>query len=100
MSEILTRADVERIAALARLELSADEVALFAEQLTRILGYADQIQQVDTSHVAAASITTPVDTVWRDDDPAGSLPRDLLLSQAPAADTGAGLFKVPRVLGS
>ena len=73
---------------------------MFAEQLTKILGYADQIQQVDTSNVPAASVTTPAATVFRDDQPAGSLSRDLLLSEAPAADAAAGLFKVPRVLGS
>jgi aspartyl-tRNA(Asn)/glutamyl-tRNA(Gln) amidotransferase subunit C len=100
MAEILTRADVERIAALARLELTAEEVALFAEQLTAILGYADQVQQVDTSGVPAASVTTPETTVFRDDVPVPSLDRDLALSQAPAADHSAGLFKVPRVLGS
>jgi aspartyl-tRNA(Asn)/glutamyl-tRNA(Gln) amidotransferase subunit C len=100
MAEILTRADVERIAALARLELTAEEVSLFAEQLTAILGYADQIQQVDTSNVPPASVTTPARTVFREDEPVPSLPRDLVLSQAPAADAAAGLFKVPRVLGS
>ena len=100
MAEILTRADVERIAALARLELTAEEVALFAEQLTAILGYADQVQQVDTSGVTAASVTTPEVTVFRDDLHVPSLDRDVALSQAPAADRGAGLFKVPRVLGS
>jgi aspartyl-tRNA(Asn)/glutamyl-tRNA(Gln) amidotransferase subunit C len=99
MAEILTRADVERIAALARLELTAEEVALFAEQLTAILGYADQVQQVDTSGVPAASVTPDV-TVFRDDLSVPSLARDVALSQAPAADRGAGLFKVPRVLGS
>src|SRR5262245_31010843 len=93
MAEILTRADVERIAALARLELTPEEVALFAEQLTAILGYADQIQQVDTSLVPSASVTTPGTTVFRDDLPADCLPRDLVLSEAPAADTAAGLFK-------
>jgi len=100
MAEILTRADVERIAALARLELTAEETALFAEQLTAILGYADQVQQVDTSGVTAASVTTPEVTVFRDDLHVPSLDRDVALSQAPAADRGAGLFKVPRVLGS
>ena len=45
-------------------------------------------------------MTTPSETVFRDDQPAGSLPRDLLLGEAPAADPAAGLFKVPRVLGS
>src|SRR4051812_31338817 len=100
MSEILTRADVERIAALARLELTDDEATLFAAQLTAILGYADQIQRVDTASVAAAALAPPAATVLRDDEPVPSLPRDLLFGQAPAAGIAPGLFKVPRVLGS
>jgi aspartyl-tRNA(Asn)/glutamyl-tRNA(Gln) amidotransferase subunit C len=100
MADILTRADVERIAALARLELTPDEVTLFAGQLTAILGYADQVQRVDTSGVPSSGVTTPEATVFRDDRPAPSLDRGLVLSQAPAADRPAGLFKVPRVLGS
>ena len=98
MSDILTRADVERIATLARLELTGDEAARFAEQLTAILAYAEQVQQVDTSGVDAAAAATAVTA--RDDTPAPSLDRDLVLGQAPAADRTAGLFKVPRVLGS
>jgi aspartyl-tRNA(Asn)/glutamyl-tRNA(Gln) amidotransferase subunit C len=100
MAQTLTRADVERIATLARLELTPDEVTLFAGQLTAILAYADQVQQVDTSGIpmapAAAAGTTPA----REDTPEPSLDRDTILSQAPAADRAAGLFKVPRVLGS
>ena len=99
MADILTRADVERIATLARLELTGDEVTRFAEQLTAILAYADQVQQVDTSGVEPR-ITTAESTRWRDDELAPALPRDLLLDEAPAADRSAGLFKVPRVLGS
>jgi len=116
MAETLTRADVERIAALARLELTSDEVTLFAGQLTAILAYADQVQQVDTSGtgpapavaalstVASAKVdglpTVALAEVGRDDVPAASIDRDLVLSQAPAADRAAGIFKVPRVLGS
>lgn len=98
MSDILTSTDVERIATLARLELTPDETARFAEQLTAILAYADQIQQVDTSAVAPP--VTGTATTSRDDVPAPSLDRDVVLSQAPAGDRAAGLFKVPRVLGS
>ena len=98
MSDILTPADVERIATLARLELTADELARFAEQLSAILAYADQVQQVDTSGVAPPVTTIAATT--RDDVPAPPLDRDVVLSQAPAADRSAGLFKVPRVLGS
>lgn len=100
MAETLTRADVERIATLARLELTPDEVTLFAGQLTAILAYADQVQQVDTSGIQVAPAATAGDTAARDDAPAPSLDRDLVLGQAPAAESSAGLFKVPRVLGS
>ena len=47
----LTRADVRRIAALARLELTEPELDLFARQLTSILEYADSLQSVDTAGV-------------------------------------------------
>jgi aspartyl-tRNA(Asn)/glutamyl-tRNA(Gln) amidotransferase subunit C len=105
MADTLTRTDVERIAALARLELTDDEVTLFAGQLSAILAYADQIRQVDTAGIdvavappASPDTTTPA--AGRDDVPVPSLDRDVVLSQAPAADRAAGLFKVPRVIGS
>lgn len=100
MAETLTRADIERIATLARLELTPDEVALFAEQLTAILAYADQVQRVDTSAVAAPAAAAPDAAGLRDDEPQPSIDRGVVLSQAPAADRAAGLFKVPRVIGS
>lgn len=89
-----------RIAALARLELTPDEVTLFAAQLTAILAYADQVQRVDTAGVQVEPAANPGDTASRDDVPVASLNRDVQLAQAPAADRAAGLFKVPRVLGS
>jgi aspartyl-tRNA(Asn)/glutamyl-tRNA(Gln) amidotransferase subunit C len=100
MADTLTRADVERIATLARLELTPDEVTLFAGQLTAILAYADQVQQVDTSGIEVAPVTAGGNAAARDDLPVPSLDRDVVLSQAPAADRAAGLFKVPRVIGS
>ena len=100
MADTLTRADVERIATLARLELTPDEVTLFAGQLTAILAYADQVQQVDTSGVEVPPAAAAGGAAARDDVPVPSLDRDTVLSQAPAADRAAGLFKVPRVLGS
>jgi aspartyl-tRNA(Asn)/glutamyl-tRNA(Gln) amidotransferase subunit C len=100
MADTLTRADVERIAALARLELTPDEVTLFAGQLTAILAYADQVQEVDTSGVPVEPAANSSETASRDDVLVPCLDRDVLLGQAPAADRTAGLFKVPRVLGS
>jgi aspartyl-tRNA(Asn)/glutamyl-tRNA(Gln) amidotransferase subunit C len=100
MAETLTPADVERIAALARLELSPDEVTLFAGQLTAILAYADQVQQVDTSGINVVPAPAAGNTAGRADEPVPSLARDLVLEQAPAADRTAGFFTVPRVLGA
>ena len=55
MSSGLTIADVERIAALAQLELTADEKQLFTRQLADILAYAEQVQAIDTSGVPATA---------------------------------------------
>ena len=98
MADILTRTDVDRIATLARLELTGDETELFATQLTAILAYADQVQQVDTSDVEPAAIASAGRD--REDALVPSLDREIVLSQAASANRAAGLFKVPRVLGS
>ena len=104
MAETLTPSDVRRIATLARLELTPDELETFAEQLTAILAYAGQVQQVDAAGTiaqpgAGSSDPASVDAM-RGDDLAPCLPRHRVLEQAPDADTRAGVFKVPRVLGS
>ena len=93
-----TQQDVQRIANLARLELTADEVELFTRQLGDILTYVEQIRTLDTTGVAPTSqvLNRPVD---RDDVPAPTLTRAELLGNAPDAALEAGLFKVPRVIG-
>ena len=98
MSSSLSREEVLRIASLARLELTPDEVELFAVQLGAILDYVAQIRDLDTSGVPPPShvLNQPID---RDDQPVESLPRDAALANAPEAAKQAGLFKVPRVFG-
>jgi len=98
MASKLTRDDVLRVAELARLELTDDEIARFTKQLADILTYADQVQQADTSGVAPTAHPLSLDAVWREDTPVPSLDRDEMLQQAPAADRNAGLYKVPKVL--
>jgi len=98
MATVLSPADVDRIAALARLELTDEERARFAAQLSAILAYADQVQQADTSQAAPQPTAGP--PPLRDDERRPSLDRPAVLAQAPAADRAAGLFKVTRVLGS
>jgi aspartyl-tRNA(Asn)/glutamyl-tRNA(Gln) amidotransferase subunit C len=94
----LSRQDVTRIAELARLELTAEELDLFTRQLGDILAYVEQIRDLDTTGVAPTSqvLNRPVD---RDDQPQPPLSREDLLRNAPDAALEAGLFKVPRVIG-
>ena len=94
----LSREDVKRIAELARLELTHDELDLFTRQLGDILTYVEQIRSLDTTGVAPTSqvLNRPVD---RDDVPDATLSRAELLDNAPDAAMEAGLFKVPRVIG-
>jgi aspartyl-tRNA(Asn)/glutamyl-tRNA(Gln) amidotransferase subunit C len=99
MSTTLTIADVERIAALAMLELTAEEKQLFTTQLAGILAYAEQVQAVDTSGVAATAHVLADARVERQDEPRPSLPLDDAMANAPDADAEAGLFRVPRVIG-
>jgi aspartyl-tRNA(Asn)/glutamyl-tRNA(Gln) amidotransferase subunit C len=93
----LTVGDVERIAALAHLELTDEEKQLFTRQLADILNYAEQLLAVDTTGVPA---TAHVNTqgVERPDEPRPSLTTDEALANAPDGAPDAGLFRVPRVI--
>ena len=104
MSDRLTRAAVEKIAALAHLELTPDEIDLFTPQLADILKYAERLQRVDVTGAADEWHPGGLACPRRDDVVQPSLARDDALSNAPngvadrASDTG-GFFRVPRVLG-
>ena len=95
----LTIADVERIAALAHLELTDDEKLLFTRQLADILNYAEQLQGVDTTGVPATAHVNAALGVERPDDPRPSLGVEDALANAPDGARDAGLFRVPRVIG-
>jgi aspartyl-tRNA(Asn)/glutamyl-tRNA(Gln) amidotransferase subunit C len=95
---ILTRDDVQHLARLARLELAAEEIDLFARQLAGILEFARQVDAVDTTSAAPLEPTTHPSDPLREDVVLPSLDREAVLADAPGADSAAGLFKVPRVL--
>jgi aspartyl-tRNA(Asn)/glutamyl-tRNA(Gln) amidotransferase subunit C len=97
-----SRDDVARIAALANLELEPAETDLFARQLGEILAYANELQQIDTTGVTPTTSVAPGDTDDagdRVDEVRPSLDRAAALANAPDPATGAGLFRVPRVIG-
>jgi aspartyl-tRNA(Asn)/glutamyl-tRNA(Gln) amidotransferase subunit C len=94
----LTETEVRKIAALARLELTADEIELFARQLGDILAYAGELGRVETAGIEPTSHPLAATPAWRSDEPTPSLDRNAILERAPAASRRDGLFKVPKVL--
>ena len=95
----LTRDDVDRIATLARLELSEREKEMFLDQLSHVLEYAEQIQRLDTTNIPPTSQVLAGASATRADELRPGLPNDAALENAPDASDERGLFRVPRVLG-
>lgn len=96
---MLTRDEAARVAALAKLELTGEELDHAARDLASILGFVEQIADVDTSGIdadAAEDAAPPL----RNDVPAPSLAADDTFDNAPDADRAARLFRVPRVIGA
>ena len=92
----LTLEQVEHIAQLARLTLSAEEKALYQEQLSAILGYFDTLQELDTEAISPTATVLPLRSVMRKDVPSPSMDREDILANAPEAADGC--FEVPAVL--
>ena len=93
----ISRDDVAKLAKLARLALTDDELDGFAGQLDAILGYVGKIQAVDTSGVAPTDNPLRDVNVTRPDVVATSLTQEQALAEAPAAEDGR--FAVPQILG-
>jgi len=87
---------VEHVAKLARLEVSEDEKAMFARQLSAILTYMDQLKEVDTEGVEPTATVLPTENVFREDAVKPSLTQERALANAP--DQADGLFRVPKIL--
>jgi aspartyl-tRNA(Asn)/glutamyl-tRNA(Gln) amidotransferase subunit C len=92
----ISRAELERIARLARLRLDDAEAADAMLRLEAILDYVAQLDAVETTGVPATAHVVPLATPMRDDVPGGLLAPELAVANAPAARGSA--FTVPRVL--
>jgi len=92
----LTLQEVDHIAELARLELSAEERERFRQQLSAILEYAARLQQLDTQGIAPTASVLPARSVLRPDEPGPCLTTTELLRNAPEVEQGQ--FRVPPVL--
>jgi aspartyl-tRNA(Asn)/glutamyl-tRNA(Gln) amidotransferase subunit C len=92
----LTADDVSKVALLARLRLSPDELATFTSQLNSIVDFVAQLQELDTKDVEPLAHGVEVRNVFRDDVVGPSLPREKALANAPKRDAQG--FLVPAVL--
>lgn len=92
----LTLAEVEHIAELARLGLSAEEKSRYQEQLSAILDYAARLQDLDTSGIPPTSSVLPARSVLRIDEAHPGLSLKDLLRNAPQSEKGQ--FSVPPIL--
>jgi len=88
--------EVQHVAQLARLKLSAEELKRFSTQLNKILDYINQLNELDTTSVEPMSHPLDVHNVLREDGVTPSLSRDDALANAPAKR--AGFFVVPPIL--
>ena len=88
--------DVRKIARLARIDLDSEQAARLEEQLSKILLYIRQLNEINTDDVVPTSYAVSVGNVFRDDVSRPSLKREDVLANAPAGD---GVFiTVPRII--
>ena len=94
----LTSDDVAHVAKLANLPLTKEEMKKFQKQLSEVVSYIDELQEVDTSKIEPTSQTTGLENVVREDEikPDRVLSQDLALSGTD--ETYNGYFKVPAIL--
>jgi len=87
---------VRHIAKLARIAVSDEEVAAFAPELSNILGWIEQLQEVDVTGVAPMTAVIPNPLRLRDDVVTDGGRQSEILANAPAAEHG--FFAVPKVI--
>ena len=97
MADPISPADVEHVAKLSRLSLTAEEIEHLTRELGGILGHAADIEALDLDGVPATAHPLPLENVFRVDEVRATLDRDEVLAQAPAAEDHR--FRVPRILG-
>jgi aspartyl-tRNA(Asn)/glutamyl-tRNA(Gln) amidotransferase subunit C len=88
--------EVRHIAQLSRLAISEDETELYAPQLSKIIDYVEQLNNIDTSTIEPTSHIIPLNNVMADDILGDSLPRLEALKNAP--DTTGKFYRIPKII--
>lgn len=92
---MITKEQVEHVAKLARLSLTEEEKELYTKQLSKILDYIDQLNEVDTKGVEPMTQPIPKINVMRDDVVKQQFQREDMLKNAPHEEYG--FFRVPKI---
>ena len=96
----ISQSDIEKVAQLAHLELSEEELKTLGPQIAEIVAYIEQLNELDTANVepALGGLTPEGESTntSREDEIAGSLGQRVALAEAP--DPAEGHFRVPKVL--
>jgi aspartyl-tRNA(Asn)/glutamyl-tRNA(Gln) amidotransferase subunit C len=93
----LSRQDVAKVGLLARLALSADDLERMTGELSKIVGFVSQLEELDTTGVEPLAHPLDAQNVFRADEPVASLSTAEALQSAPRHD--GSCFLVPAVLG-
>ena len=92
----LTDLNIDHVAKLARLALTAEEKATFAQQLGSVLHHIEQLSKVDVSGIEPTAHAFAVSNVWQDDVARPGLAVDQALRNAPAQRDN--MIAVPKVV--
>ena len=93
----LTREQVEKVSLLARLQLSPEELERMTTQLAAVVGYVEQLAELNTDNVEPMAHALDVANVFAADELRPSLSREAALANAPHAN--GEFYLVPAVLG-
>jgi len=93
---MLNREDVEKVASLARLKLTDEEIAGVAEKLGQMIDYVTVLDGVDVTGTEPMAHVADVANVFREDSVRESLSREEALANAPKSD--GRFFLVPQIL--
>ncbi len=93
----ITVQEVQHLAKLAKLSFSEDELSKIAQELDAIVGYVEQLKELDVEGIAPTSHVLDLANVFREDKVEPALPIEEVLRNAPASNHG--YFSVPKVIG-
>ena len=92
----ITRAEVEHVARLARLELTEPELETFTVQMDSILAYVEKLNALDTEGIVPTSHAVPMENAFRPDQPGQAIGVEDALANAPKH--AESFFRVPKVI--